>query len=454
MIVGVDQVLLDLVVQVDDDLGVFDRFGLTRNSQCLAEPRHGPLLDELLARAEDEAAGGSSLVRKSPGGVVPNSLRAAAHTLQTLGFAGPRPELKMFGIVNKDSSGERLREELQRAGVQPMFTTTAGISASGMAQRTGVCCCLIAGKERTMLTELGVGRSMVLDGTASPDCPSFSVRMKTACSTVVAAAGPSQASKPVLIVISAFYAQADPDGARAIVSWCKQQKFEKAGKVRPTIALAASAEWCCGIPVVQELAQKADFLFANQPEIEELARQLRSAGKIREDAKFSAKDGGAVDHDLASEEAVIDIARWKPHGWVIATRGSKSVAFLKSGSSEQATLVPVPRLPPDEFVDDVGAGDSFMGGFLVTAWQTMTERAGLSEDPPACKSLLETVYTCCTSRQHREPILLDKDELATALQEDPAGTLLSAADIEAACLAGITTAGACLRCVGCQFPKV
>lgn len=471
MIVGVDQALLDLVVQVDADPGIFERFDLERNTQCLAETHHAPLLDDLLARAEE---GGT--VRKTPGGVVANSLRAAAFMLRradaggTAGAAARRPELKFVGMVGSDPSAERLRQELSKAGVDPMFTMKprGGTSQdpNSLSERTGVCCCLIAGKERTMVTELGAGKTMELHGNHGPEWPGWDARIRDAEAAVVSARGPGQAKLPIMVILSAFYAQADVEGAKAIQRWCQQPRED--GGPRPLLALAISAEWCCRLPAIQDLARTADFLFANQPEIEELAASLRESGAFAQAS--ASKESTMLPKSLSiSECAITAVAQWKANGWVIATRGSRSVGFMRAGG-EEALMVPVPRLPPEEFVDDVGAGDSFMGGFLGTAWLLFAERcAALASAPPkAPGSTSSGCFSGCwealarqASGAAREPSLAASEAPAAkclktgqdeGLSKDPAGVLFTESDIEAACKAGIATAAVCLRSVGCQFP--
>jgi len=464
MIVGVDQAMLDLVVNVDSDLGIFDRYGIEQNTQCLADERHASLFQDLIARAysEDDKGGDAQAssalpsVRRTPGGIVANSLRAAAWSLKAQQQQGKesaaiektaKPELKMMGMVADDYAGNRLRQELVTAGVEPLMavrSTSEGRAADaplGLSEGTGLCCCLIAGKERTMVTELGAGKTLELQGSWASRIKEATVRR-------------TEANLPSILVTSAFYVQADPEGARTMLAWAHQPRED--GRPTALVAFAISAQWCCNLPVVQELAREADILFANEPEIVSLAAALR-----RESALPQAS---SPEEEACSEACLKAVAAWKAHGWVIATRGSKSVGALEGGAGAKRTplLVPVPRLPQDELADDIGAGDSFMGGFLASVWQRLASRAAGSSPSPAsggggggCGDGLWQKWLregCCAYRRPAPPPPVARQPL---LKEAPAkAELLTDGDIEAAVKAGIHTAAACLRCVGCQFPDL
>jgi len=304
----------------------------------------------------------------------------------------------MLGAVGGDRAAGRIAEALRAAGVEPLFDTKPP-SGDAAADGTGVCCCLIAAKERTMVTSLGAGKTLHLHGKLAPAWPSWATRVAG-----LAARG------PMLVVTTAFYAAGDDEGGLAMLDWRKGGE----GAAR-LLAFAISAQWCCGLPVVQTIARSADFIFANEPEILELAAKLRSAGSISEETP----EGDSV-------AAMAAVARWKERGWVVVTRGSKSVAAMAAAGARPLE-VPVRRIPSEEVVDDVGAGDSFMGGFLAEAWRRLASAEGRAEAAPPGRA------------RSRSP------------RRAPASGL-SEADVEAAAKVGIAAAAQCLRSMGCNFP--
>jgi len=118
---------------------------------------------------------------------------------------------------------------------------------------------------------------------------------------------------------------------------------------------------------------------------------------------------------------------------MIGTRGSKGVGFIGSVSETGVPVqVPVPPVAPEEFVDDVGAGDAFLGGFVESMWQKLAVLAAATEMSDTSQA---------TSGGKRK------------MEELPLSSKLTEKDMKDAVFAGIAAAGACIRCSGCQFPK-
>merc|ERR1711879_871536 len=83
--------------------------------------------------------------------------------------------------------------------------------------------------------------------------------------------------------------------------------------------------------------------------------------------------------DEAFQRALEDIASWKQQGLLVGTCGSRSVGVVKAGSQGSPLFVPVQKIEPAKYVDDVGAGDAFLGAFLVTVLQTLVERGARTQ---------------------------------------------------------------------------
>eukprot|EP00439_Symbiodinium_sp_Y106_P032911 s615_g3.t3 len=396
MIVGVDNVLLDVVVSIDDEPDILKRYQVEANTQCLAEERHMPLVKDMLSRAE---AGKAST---TPGGVIANSLRAGSWWLKRQADC-QQPRRIMLGMVGHDAAGDRLQTELSAAGVEPMLGRPARKEEPNddLTNTSGVCCCLLANKARTMVTHLGISKTLHLDGktegfagwisrmemlqasikTTAPQAWAESLDSTCTCSSALC-------FRSEVAVTSGFYAQADPEGVDAMLTWCSKPHVAAAGRILPMFAIT-------------EAARSADFTFANE-----------AASKPAPETY---------------EDAMAVIARWKQRGWMIGTRGSKGVGCIRSKSDTSLFQVPVPPVSPEEFVDDVGAGDSFMGGFLEAIWQSL---AALAQE--------ETVDSSESAGKRK----LEDVPLASKLTDD---------NMKDAVRAGITAAGACIRCSGCQF---
>lgn len=452
MLLGIDQLLLDMVACIDHDPALLDRHGLQANTQQLAEERHKELLSEFRAllqlqpedstimtpprksctavadavssekRPRDAQLGDPTPLRVTgtPGGVVANSLRGAAWWLRRRkrGLTDPRgprspavsssaqlpaPCLKALGIVGRDTAAKVVSQELQKTGVQLIdVEIDSDTSGAPAVSHTGVCLCLVRDQQRTMLVDLGAAKVPI-------PCLVDSVAKEVMDSSHAADGASAQRVPWSILLTSGFYAQADASGIEALAAWHRDFK----GSVRPAIALTVGAEWCCGIPVVQNAARAADIVFGNEAEFLHLSSKV--SPNVAHNAECAAQN---------SRAALVTLGLWKSQGWLVMTRGSKEVLAIRASSGACASdviCVSVPPLNHSQIADDVGAGDAFMGGFLASLWVKVEE------------AMTNVVGD------------------AQGLSVDG---LISGAIVEQSIRAGNSTAAFALTGVGCQFPKV
>lgn len=96
------------------------------------------------------------------------------------------------------------------------------------------------------------------------------------------------------------------------------------------------------------LSKKADVLFGNRDEFEELANMN----------EFDSMDDLLVDLFKAYTKSTSKI--------IVITDGSNPVLFYSGNSSSgvESDIVKVPKVKPEDIIDTTGAGDSFVAGFL------------------------------------------------------------------------------------------
>lgn len=99
-----------------------------------------PIYDELWAR-DDKLT--------SPGGSALNSARAQK-------FANSNGTVAYFGCIGSDAKGQALTEAVTAAGIEGKFEVTQEDS-------TGVCACVVVGKERTLCANIGAAKKFTMD---------------------------------------------------------------------------------------------------------------------------------------------------------------------------------------------------------------------------------------------------------------------------------------------------
>ena len=99
-----------------------------------------PIYDELWAR-EDKTT--------SPGGSALNSARAQRH-------ANPNGSVAYFGCIGNDAKGQALTEAVTAAGIEGKFEVT-------QEEGTGVCACVVVGKERTLCANIAAAKKFTMD---------------------------------------------------------------------------------------------------------------------------------------------------------------------------------------------------------------------------------------------------------------------------------------------------
>ena len=99
-----------------------------------------PIYDEVWARADKMT---------SPGGSALNSARAQK-------YANPNGSVAYFGCVGNDERGRALTEAVTAAGIEGEFEVS-------QTEGTGVCACVVVGKERTLCANIGAAKKFTME---------------------------------------------------------------------------------------------------------------------------------------------------------------------------------------------------------------------------------------------------------------------------------------------------
>jgi len=224
-----------------------------------------------------------------------------------------------IGCIGNDAFGAEMQKNAKDCGVNANFMID-------QETPTGTCACLIYGKERALIANLGAANKYKIDHLLQP-------------------LAQEQIQKAKYFYSSGFFLTVSPDSMLHVAKHAADNN-----KIFMTNLSA--------LFIVQffkdkllEVLKYADYLFGNEDE----ARGFSTAmGYETTDILEIAKKASTYEKVNSKRPRV-----------VIFTQASKPVcvAINNNGNVETHTFE-VPHLPTGEIVDSNGAGDSFAGGFI------------------------------------------------------------------------------------------
>jgi adenosine kinase len=285
----------------DDDVGVRTRrYGVTMNNAILAEEKHVPLYDEMVAKYP---------VEYTAGGATQNSIRVAQW------ISGHPGMTTMLGCIGVDKYGAELEAAARADGVTTMYLKDPAVP-------TGTCAVLIHEAERSLVANLGAANHYKLAHLESDEVQAM-VR------------------KARVLYTSGFFLTVSPDSMVTV-----GKHAAEAGK---TFMLNLSAPFLSQFfsEPMHRVMPFADFVFGNESEAKAYGD---NHGMV-----------GASVEEVALKIASLPKASGSLPRTVVITQGSHPVVVARE---RVITHYPSAPIPPSEIVDFNGAGDAFVGGFI------------------------------------------------------------------------------------------
>eukprot|EP01059_Diplonema_ambulator_P006904 TRINITY_DN16478_c0_g1_i1.p1 TRINITY_DN16478_c0_g1~~TRINITY_DN16478_c0_g1_i1.p1 ORF type:complete len:363 (+),score=56.41 TRINITY_DN16478_c0_g1_i1:87-1175(+) len=300
-VIGFGHPLLDITSHVNT--AFLEKYSVGPGQTMLALPEQLPVYEEISQHADVEYV---------PGGATMNAIRVCQW------LSGDTNKCGFVGALGEDEFGTILERALRQTGVNPLFEKSS-------THPTGTCACLIVGKERSLIANLGAALQFTMAHLNSER-----VSQALTDSDIVYAAG------FFLNTISS------PEAPLAVAKHCADKNGIFCMNLSaPYLCDAFKDSWDMIMPYV-------DYLFGN-----------------KNDALAYCKAQGwqtTGDHlEIAMKLVKVDKINKKRGRVVIITHGGDpTVAATDDGIIEFET----PLLPPEEIIDLNGAGDAFVGGFL------------------------------------------------------------------------------------------
>ncbi|CRL03317.1 CLUMA_CG016502, isoform A [Clunio marinus] len=301
--------LLDVTVQIKND-ELLRKYNLERNGQKEVSSEK---LNKIIGDAKDR----NKILKFSLGGSGLNSTRILAAMGQL--------DVIFFGAIGEDQNGKVVKEILKRSMVNARLQQRKDV-------RTGTCLCLCQGEDRSLTAYVGAA-------------------MKVDKSFIEESIKSLSSSLPALYYIEGFFIPEKMHICRFL-----HEKYQNSKLITnlnaPYIVKTFPKD-------ISWLTKKADIVFGNRDEFEELASM--NGFETMEDLLTDLLN----EYNKPNEQKKI----------IVVTDGANPVFFYEGNSSQiQSDLVNVPQVDANEIIDTTGAGDSFVAGFIYALMEGKTTR--------------------------------------------------------------------------------
>ena len=298
VIFGMGNPLLDISSDVAPEYLV--KYDLKPNDSILAEAHHMPIFTDLIENhSVDYIAGGATQ----------NSIRVAQWMLQT------DKATSYIGCVGRDQFGEQLEAQAKKDHVRVQYMLHD-------EQPTGTCACLITGKVRSLVANLGAANHYLKAHLMQRENWALVERAS-------------------IVYIAGFFLTVSVESIMEVARHCAEtDKLFIMNLSAPFISLAFKEQLLSVMPYI-------DILIGNESEGEALSQALQLGTKDLQ--------------EIVRKVAALPRAKGKGSRVVVATQGPGPVILCKDDKISLSNILPIAS---EDILDTNGAGDAWVGGFL------------------------------------------------------------------------------------------
>jgi len=267
----------------------------------------------------------------------------ALNTVRVFQWLSGRPGESLFlGGLGSDESGAVLDSLVRGDGVRTAFSKQAD-------RPTGHCIALVEGAERTLVANLGAASHYSVEDLWSGGNRSLLLGAK-------------------VIYVEGYFLAHSLEATLELAKFASEQGI--------SFIFNLCGEYVCEdlayVEAVLQVLPFIDVIFGNRSEfevfIDTIEAKLSTSSVLIKNLRTMITGEGVENLDMKIENICESPVRSKPGGpqlVAVVTEGSKPVQCYSIGKQRLKTVaVNVPTLPQEVVKDTIGAGDSFIAGFI------------------------------------------------------------------------------------------
>jgi len=315
--------LLDIIVREGCE-GLVEKYGLARNIAQEVDTIKTGLHAEVTQRSNLEYSGGG----------------CALNTVRVFQWLSPSPNSAVFlGGLGKDDSGAVLESLVNSDAVLTAFAKQDDLP-------TGHCIALVEGAERTLAANLGAANKFSKEDLWQGNNRTLLEGAK-------------------VIYVEGYFLSHSPEAAMELARFAQKHRI--------TFVFNLCGEYVCEdityVENVLAILPFIDILFGNLSEfevfIDTIEAKLETSSSVIRNLRAMIRSEGVENLDMKIENICESPVRSKPKSLIaVVTEGCEPVQCYSIGERLKTVSVEVPRLPQAAVKDTIGAGDSFIAGFI------------------------------------------------------------------------------------------
>jgi len=315
--------LLDIIVS-DEDGDIVKTFGLQKDIAQEVDTLGIGLFDIATEKDDIEYAGGG----------------CALNTVRVFQWLSGVPQDSMFlGGLGHDTSGHMLQSLVEKDGVLTTFARHEDLP-------TGHCIALVRGAERTLCANLGAANKYEVSDLWEGDNRAVLRNTK-------------------VIYVEGYFLTHSFEAAMELAHFAQKNKI--------TFVFNLCGEYVCEdlkyVENVLKILPYVDIIFGNRSEfdvfINTVEAKLETSSSVIRNLRAMITGEGVENLDMKIENICESPVRRKPKSLiVVVTEGCQPVQCYSIGDRLKTISVPVPHLDKSLIKDTIGAGDSFIAGFI------------------------------------------------------------------------------------------